>query len=86
MHLEGNLPGTFFNAPNLMPDPTTGHLTSWNFAVFKNRFRAGHAFPDSLMPWANFARMSADDLKAIWNYLRSLPPIPHATGPLHAPV
>ena len=85
MHLEGNLPGTFFNAPNLTPDPTTGHLANWNFEVFKNRFRAGPAFPDSPMPWANFARMSEDDLKAIWNYLRSLPPIPQATGPLRVP-
>lgn len=83
--MEGNTPGTFFNTPNLTPDPTTGHLTNWDFATFRARFRAGPSFADSPMPWVNFARMGDDDLKAIWHYLRSLKPIVQETGPLLAP-
>lgn len=82
--MEGNAPGVLFNTPNLTPDPTTGYLYDWDFELFKGRFRAGPRFPDSPMPWANFARMSDDDLKAIWNYLHSLPPATHVTGPLLA--
>lgn len=78
-------PGVFFNTPNLTPDPETGHLYHWSFETFRNRFRAGPTFPDSPMPWANFARFSDEDLKAIWNYLRSVPPIQHETGPMKRP-
>ena len=27
------------------------------------------------MPWNSYKRMSNDDLKAVYNYLRSLPPL-----------
>ncbi|MCB0792310.1 MAG: c-type cytochrome [Flavobacteriales bacterium] len=84
-HMEGIRPGSFFNTPNLTPDPVTGHLHSWDFAQFKARFRAGSTFPDSQMPWANFARFSDDDLKAIWNYLHTLKPVANETGPLKEP-
>ncbi|MCW5898566.1 MAG: c-type cytochrome [Flavobacteriales bacterium] len=80
--MAGHTPGTFFNTPNLTPDPETGHLYNWTFDTFRNRFRAGPTFPDSPMPWASFARMSDDDLKAIWNYLRDLKPVYHETGPM----
>ena len=42
--MEGTVPGTFFNAPNLTPDPETGHLSGWDFEVFRTRFRAGAKF------------------------------------------
>jgi hypothetical protein len=32
------------------------------------------------MPWAAFSRMSDDELKAIYRYLRSLPPVHNDTG------
>ena len=82
--MEGNKVGSYFNTPNLTSDPGTGHLNKWTFDVFKARFRAGPSFPESPMPWANFARFSDDDLKAIWTYLRALPPVKHETGPLVA--
>ena len=82
--MEGNSPGTFFNTPNLTTDPETGHLRAWDFNAFQARFRAGPTFKDSPMPWANFAKFSDDDLKAIWNYLRTLPPVKHNPGPLVA--
>ncbi len=83
-NMEGNVPGTFFNTPNLTPEPTTGHLANWTFEVFQARFRGGPVFPESPMPWANYRRMSDADLKAIWNYLHTLPPVVHETGPLKA--
>lgn len=83
--MEGNTPGTFFNTPNLTPDPATGHMSGWDFDIFRTRFRAGPKFADSPMPWANFARFSDDDLKAIWNYLHTLAPLNNETGPLQAP-
>ena len=49
------------------------------------RFRKGTVFPESPMPWASFARMSDDDLKAIWNYLQTIAPVTRETGPLLAP-
>jgi mono/diheme cytochrome c family protein len=79
-------PNTHFNTPNLTPDPTTGHLKDWDFKTFRDRFHAGPRIQGSPMPWVNFGRMSDDDLKAIWNYLHSLPPVQHETGPLLAPV
>ncbi|MEO8589104.1 MAG: hypothetical protein ABI432_07045 [Flavobacteriales bacterium] len=82
--MEGNAPGTFFNTPNLTPDPVTRHLRAWDFNAFQARFRAGATFANSPMPWANFTHFSDDDLKAIWNYLHSLAPVPHETGPLVA--
>lgn len=85
MNMEGNVPGTFFNTPNLTPEPTTGHLANWTFEVFQARFRSGPVFPESPMPWASFRRMRDADLKAIWNYLQTLPPVVQETGPLKAP-
>ncbi|MCB9185007.1 MAG: c-type cytochrome [Flavobacteriales bacterium] len=82
--MQGDAPGVAFNTPNLTPDTRTGHLRDWDFDVFRMRFRAGPRFTGSPMPWASYARMSDDDLKAIWNYLRSLPAIDHETGPLLA--
>jgi mono/diheme cytochrome c family protein len=76
--------GKLFNTPNLTPHPTSGHMALWDFETFRNRFRAGVAYPESPMPWVNFARFSDDDLKAIWAYLRTVPPVDHDPGPLVA--
>jgi hypothetical protein len=45
------------------------------------RFRAGRLIPESYMPWVFFARMTDDDLRAIYRYLRSLAPVRNETGP-----
>lgn len=66
-------PGTTFVTPNLTPDPTTGHIQAWSEDVFVARFK--NAVPTaSPMPWGSFRQMSDDDLRAIYRYLRSLPP------------
>jgi mono/diheme cytochrome c family protein len=66
-------PGTTFITPNLTPDEATGHITKWTEDVFVARFKAGVATA-SPMPWDTFRNMTDDDLRALYRYLRSLPP------------
>ena len=32
------------------------------------------------MPWGAYARMTEDDMRSVFRYLRTLPPYEHATG------
>jgi mono/diheme cytochrome c family protein len=68
-------------APNLTPDPETGHITSWTEDAFVARFRKGPIFRGTKMPWDNFARMTEDDLRSVYRYLRTLAPVKHPVGP-----
>ncbi|HSD30796.1 MAG TPA: c-type cytochrome [Gemmatimonadales bacterium] len=74
-------PGFVAVAPNLTPDPKTGRITGWNEDQFVARFRQGKVIPQSPMPWGAFARMTDDDLRAIYRYLRTVPAVEHETGP-----
>jgi mono/diheme cytochrome c family protein len=67
----------YFITPNLTPD-STGRLYGWTQAMFINRFRQGKIFPGTHMPWGPFSRMSDDELKAIYNYLKSIKPVKNA--------
>jgi mono/diheme cytochrome c family protein len=78
-------PTMIFVTPNLTPDPTTGHITSWSEDMFVNRMKAGAAFADSPMPWGSYRRMTDTDLRALYRYLRSLKPVRHETGPTLQP-
>jgi len=78
---DGVDPAFEIASPNLTPDPETGHITKWSEADFLTRFRAGVIYPGSPMPWENFARMTDDDLKSIYAYLKALAPVKHETGP-----
>jgi mono/diheme cytochrome c family protein len=66
-------PGTTFVTPNLTPDPASGYLTAWSEDVFVARFRNAVATA-SPMPWGQFRNMTDGDLRALYRYLRSLPP------------
>jgi mono/diheme cytochrome c family protein len=81
MDVDGD-PTRFFSVPNLTPDPATGHITGWSEDQFVARFRAGKRYEDSHMPWDAFARMSDDDLRAVYRYLRTLEPVHNETGAL----
>jgi mono/diheme cytochrome c family protein len=64
---------------NLTPDPATG-IGNWNEAFFIQTLRTGKFMGTSRdmlppMPWQEIGKMTDDDLKAIFAYLRSLPPI-----------
>ena len=68
--------------PNLRPDARTGHITSWSEEQFLARFRAGPLIKATIMPWAAYGRMTDDDVRAIYRYLRSLDPVEHDPGPI----
>lgn len=71
-------PAYEFAAPNLTRG---GMLAGYTEDGFVARMRAGRRYPDSHMAWENFARMSDDDLRAIWRFLQTVPPSSHVTGP-----
>ena len=74
-------------AANLTPDQNTG-LGIWTEDMFIKALRTGKHFGVSRpilppMPWQNFGKLTDDDLKAIWAYLRSVPAISnHVPDPL----
>lgn len=70
---------------NISPDRATG-IGSWTEDVFVERFKAYQRTADSLppkatardftvMPWLSFSQMDASDLRAIFRYLQTLPPV-----------
>ncbi|MFN7916769.1 MAG: c-type cytochrome [Vicinamibacterales bacterium] len=84
--------GVSFTA-NLTPDENTG-LGIWTEEMFIKAIRTGRHMGASReilppMPWPNYARMTDDDLKAVYAYLRSIPavhnrvpdPLPPAGAP-----
>jgi mono/diheme cytochrome c family protein len=84
MEMEGEGDsGKMYITPNLTPDAATGHIAKWSEDQFVQRFRAGPINgADSPMPWRAFGRMSDDDLRAIYRYLKTVPPTQNVTGPL----
>jgi mono/diheme cytochrome c family protein len=72
---------------NLTPDTNTG-LGIWTEETFIRTMRTGKHFGvarDILppMPWQNLAAMTDEDLRAIYAYLRTIPPV---NNPVPAPV
>jgi len=65
------------NPSNLTPDPTG--IAKWSEADFLQAIHAGvtpngdHLHP--FMPWQQNRRMTDDDLRAIYRFLRTVPPI-----------
>jgi mono/diheme cytochrome c family protein len=67
-------PGGTFVTPNLTPVPD-GSLQRFDEQRFVEHFRRRAQLPtQSPMPWAAYARMTNDDLGAIFRYLSALPP------------
>ena len=80
--------GTVY-AQNLTPDVETG-LGSWTEEMFIKAMRTGKHMGAGRpilppMPWNFVGDMSDDDLKAIFAYLHSLPPIKNAVPQPVAP-
>ena len=74
---------------NLTPDQATG-LGSWTEEMFIKTLRTGKQQGEGRdllppMPWQFYALMTDEDLKAIFAFLRSLPPIENAVPDPIAP-
>jgi mono/diheme cytochrome c family protein len=67
--------------PNLTPDPTTGHITTWTEDAFVARFKTGRTIKGSKMPWDAYQRMTENDVRSVYRFLRSLAPVKHHIGP-----
>jgi mono/diheme cytochrome c family protein len=65
--------GITFYPPNLTTD-SSGRIFNWTQKQFLDRFHAGKLHPATPMPWNSFNRMSDNDIKAVFNFLKSLPP------------
>jgi len=72
--------GVSFTA-NLTPDTSTG-IGEWTEENFMRTLRSGkhQGQPNGRdilppMPWFNYGKMTDDDLRAVWAYLRSIPPV-----------
>jgi hypothetical protein len=66
-------------APNLTPDPNTG-MGIWTEDFFVKAIKSGKHFGTSRdilppMPWQSYRNLPDSELKAIFAYLRSIPPI-----------
>ncbi len=74
--------GSVVRSANITPDEATG-LGRWTREQFIGRFQAwggrreklAPGQPNTPMPWTSYGGMTADDLGAIFAYLRSLPPV-----------
>jgi hypothetical protein len=76
-------------ASNLTPDPSG--LGSWTEENFVQTIRTGKHLGVGRpllppMPWPGFAHMTDDDLKAVFAYLRTLPPIANTVPQPQPPV
>ena len=63
-----------FITPNLTPD-SSSRIFGWSQKDFVDRFRMGKLVPESPMPWKSFGRMSDEELKAIYAYLKTVKPV-----------
>jgi mono/diheme cytochrome c family protein len=71
--------GVSFTA-NLTPDPETGVLRDFTEQQFIQTMRTGRHQGQGRqilppMPWQNYGRMTDDDLKAVFAYLRQIPAV-----------
>jgi hypothetical protein len=75
---------------NLTPDSLTG-IGTWTEEIFMNTIRSGKHWGTSRpimppMPWFNYAKATDEDLKAIYAYLRTIPPVHNSIHPYEPPV
>ncbi|UIJ73416.1 molybdopterin cofactor-binding domain-containing protein [Aurantimonas sp. HBX-1] len=73
--------GTIYTS-NITPDPGTG-LGNWSYEAFERAMRKGVSRDGSNLypafPYASFARMSGDDMFALYAYLQTLEPVHQET-------
>jgi len=92
MRLGGGLalgsPFGTFNVPNISPDPRDG-IGSWRGIDLANALMSGvspdgsHYYPS--LPYVAYAHMRPEDLRDLWAYLRTLPPVAGQAPPHDLP-
>jgi len=75
------MPGVMVVSPNLTPDPETGRIAKWTEDAYVARMSTGIGPPGTHMSWSSFGRMTEDDHRAVYRFLRSVPPVHNDTGP-----
>jgi mono/diheme cytochrome c family protein len=79
---------------NITPDPETG-IGKWSKSNFISQFKRfdsaaarnillAEGTQNTPMPWTAFAGMKEEDLSAIYDYLRTIPPVRHAVQRFHS--
>lgn len=83
---SGDITNTAFSGPwgvsfamNLTPDSLTG-IGIWSEDMFMKTIRSGKHWATSRpimppMPWFNYAKMTDEDLKSVYAYLRTIPKV-----------
>ena len=74
-------PKHVWSPPNITSDPETGRVGQMTEDQFVARFRQGRVIPGSPMPWQAFGRVAEDDLRAMYRYLKTVPPVKNEVGP-----
>jgi mono/diheme cytochrome c family protein len=69
-----------FVPPNLTSAPS-GYTGRASEDTFLQRLHTGRAITSSIMPWENLKTMTDVDLRSIYRYLHSLPPVKSNLGP-----
>jgi mono/diheme cytochrome c family protein len=72
-------------ATNLTPDGTGMLYDEAAFLTVMRTGKVGAAELSPVMPWVEYAHMTDEDLKAIYAYLRTLPPVKHVVNNLDPP-
>jgi len=79
--LPGADPTIWFRTPNITPKPGSALMKFPDRETFVARFQnGGRHYAGSPMPWEAFARMTTEDIGALYEYLHSLPPLDGPTG------
>lgn len=79
---EADDPDHSWSPPNITGEPTTGRLGKMTEDQFVARFRQGRVIPMSPMPWQAFSHLAEEDLRSIYQYLKSVPHVVNDVGPL----
>lgn len=74
--------GWKFITPNLTPDVETGVMAGWTEDQFVSRMKKGRIHEFSPMPWTAVQFMKETDLRAIYRYLHTLPPVKNKIDPV----
>jgi mono/diheme cytochrome c family protein len=74
-------PDRSWSPPNITSDVETGRLGKISEQQFVERFRMGRTIPGSPMPWEKFSKLTEDDLRSIYQYLKSVPAVKNDVGP-----